>query len=109
VYDIAVRMVFHPQDAEEVTQEGFVKAVTHLGTFRGGSAFRTWLYCITANHALNMKRRSGDPFTPSPPPPPPSTARPTSTCPTRTPPTSLSPPIPRRAAGSRPAGAGDPG
>ncbi len=60
VYNIAIRMVFHPQDAEEVTQEVLVKAVTRLSTFRGDSRFRTWLYRITANHVLNMKRRGGE-------------------------------------------------
>lgn len=60
VYNIAVRMVFHPQDAEEVTQEVLVKAVTRLSTFQGDSHFRTWLYRITANHVLNMKRRGGE-------------------------------------------------
>ncbi|HMO10908.1 MAG TPA: RNA polymerase sigma factor [Actinotalea sp.] len=60
VYNIAVRMVFHPQDAEEVTQEVLIKAVTRLSTFRGDSQFRTWLYRITANHVLNMKRRGAE-------------------------------------------------
>src|SRR6187399_1676166 len=60
VYNIAVRMVFHPQDAEEVTQEVLIKAVTRLSTFRGDSAFRTWLYRITANHVLNMNRRGAE-------------------------------------------------
>ncbi|MDY3561776.1 RNA polymerase sigma factor [Gemmata sp. JC673] len=60
VYNIAVRMVFRPQDAEEVTQEVLVKAVTRLSTFQGGSRFRTWLYRIAANHVLNMKRRGGE-------------------------------------------------
>jgi RNA polymerase sigma factor (sigma-70 family) len=60
VYNIAVRMVFHPQDAEEVTQEVLIKAVTRLSTFHGQSKFRTWLYRITANHVLNMKRRGGE-------------------------------------------------
>lgn len=60
VYNIAVRMVFHPQDAEEVTQEVLIKAVTRLSTFRGDSKFRTWLYRIAANHVLNMKRRGGE-------------------------------------------------
>jgi RNA polymerase sigma factor (sigma-70 family) len=53
-------MVFHQQDAEEVTQEVFIKAVTRLSTFRGDSAFRTWLYRIAANHVLNMQRRGGE-------------------------------------------------
>jgi RNA polymerase sigma factor (sigma-70 family) len=57
VYNIAVRMVFRPQDAEEVTQEVLVKIITKLSTFKGECAFRTWLYRIAANHVLNMKRR----------------------------------------------------
>jgi RNA polymerase sigma factor (sigma-70 family) len=60
IYNIALRMVFHSQDAEEVTQEVLVKAITRLSTFQGKSQFRTWLYRITANHVLNMKRRGGE-------------------------------------------------
>lgn len=60
IYNIAVRMVFHAQDAEEVTQEVLVKVITRLSTFQGESQFRTWLYRITANHVLNMKRRGGE-------------------------------------------------
>src|SRR3954452_16494788 len=60
IYNIAVRMVFQPQDAEEVTQEVLVKVITKLGTFKGESSFRTWLYRIAANHVLNMKRRSAE-------------------------------------------------
>lgn len=57
IYNIAIRMVFRPQDAEEVTQEVLIKVITKLSTFKGESAFRTWLYRIAANHVLNMKRR----------------------------------------------------
>ena len=60
IYNIAVRMVFHSQDAEEVTQEVLIKAITRLSTFQGECQFRTWLYRITANHVLNMKRRGGE-------------------------------------------------
>ncbi|HSZ56676.1 MAG TPA: RNA polymerase sigma factor [Tepidisphaeraceae bacterium] len=60
IYNIALRMVFQPQDAEEVTQEVLIKALTRLSTFQGDSQFRTWLYRITANHVLNMKRRGGE-------------------------------------------------
>ena len=60
IYNIAIRMVFHPHDAEEVTQEVLIKAITRLSTFNGESKFRTWLYRITANHVLNMKRRGGE-------------------------------------------------
>jgi RNA polymerase sigma factor (sigma-70 family) len=60
IYNIAIRMVFHLQDAEEVTQEVLVKVITKLSTFKGDSKFRTWLYRIAANHVLNMKRRSAE-------------------------------------------------
>jgi RNA polymerase sigma factor (sigma-70 family) len=60
IYNIAIRMVFQPHDAEEVTQEVLVKVITKLSTFKGESKFRTWLYRIVANHVLNMKRGSAE-------------------------------------------------
>jgi RNA polymerase sigma factor (sigma-70 family) len=56
IYNIAVRMLFHPQDAEDATQEILVKVLTRLASFEGRSSFRTWLYRIVVNHVLNMKR-----------------------------------------------------
>src|SRR6201981_2192849 len=56
IYNIAVRMLHHPQDAEDVTQEILIKVLTRLSSFEGRSSFRTWLYRIVVNHVLNMKR-----------------------------------------------------
>src|SRR5438128_7773330 len=56
IYNIAMRMLFHPQDAEDATQEILVKVLTRLASFEGRSSFRTWLYRIVVNHLLNMKR-----------------------------------------------------
>src|SRR5262249_11263396 len=56
IYNIAVRMLYHPHDAEDATQEILIKAVTQLSSFEGRSSFRTWLYRIVVNHVLNMKR-----------------------------------------------------
>jgi len=56
IYNIAVRMLYHPHDAEDATQEILLKAVTRLSSFEGRSNFRTWLYRIVVNHVLNMKR-----------------------------------------------------
>jgi RNA polymerase sigma factor (sigma-70 family) len=56
IYAIAVRMVWDPGDAEDVTQEILVKIVTGLSSFRGASAFRTWAYRIALNHVLNWRR-----------------------------------------------------
>jgi RNA polymerase sigma factor (sigma-70 family) len=56
IYNIALRMVFLPQDAEDATQEILIKLVTKLSTFRGESQFRTWLYRLVVNHLLNLRR-----------------------------------------------------
>jgi len=56
IYNIAVRMLYHPQDAEDATQEILVKVVTRLSSFEGRSSFRTWLYRVVFNHLLNVKR-----------------------------------------------------
>jgi RNA polymerase sigma factor (sigma-70 family) len=56
IYNIAIRMLHHPQDAEDATQEILLKAVTRLSSFEDRSSFRTWLYRIVVNHVLNMKR-----------------------------------------------------
>src|SRR3954470_21272960 len=56
IYNIVLRMVYHPHDAEDITQEILIKVVTKLSTFERRSSFRTWLYRIAVNHVLNMKR-----------------------------------------------------
>jgi RNA polymerase sigma factor (sigma-70 family) len=61
IYNIAVRMLAHPQDAEDATQEVLIKALTRLSSFEGRSGFRTWLYRIVVNHVLNAKRGRREP------------------------------------------------
>jgi RNA polymerase sigma factor (sigma-70 family) len=56
IYNIVLRMVYHPYDAEDATQEVLIKLLTKLSTFEARSSFRTWLYRIVVNHVLNMKR-----------------------------------------------------
>jgi len=46
-------------DAEDVTQEAFIKAYRHLDRFRVQSAFRPWLLTIVANEARNGRRSAG--------------------------------------------------
>jgi RNA polymerase sigma factor (sigma-70 family) len=60
IYNVVLRMVYYPQDAEDVTQEVLIKVLTKLSTFSARSSFRTWLYRIALNHVLNMKRRRGE-------------------------------------------------
>jgi RNA polymerase sigma factor (sigma-70 family) len=56
IYNLALRMVHHPDDAKDATQEVLIKLLTRLSTFEGRSSLRTWLYRIATNHLLNMKR-----------------------------------------------------
>jgi len=56
IYNLVLRMVYHPQDAEDATQEVLIKLLTKLSTFQGKSSVRTWLYRIVTNHVLNMRR-----------------------------------------------------
>ncbi len=46
VFNLALRMAWRRDVAEDATQEILIKAVTKLSTFAGNSAFRTWLYRI---------------------------------------------------------------
>ena len=62
IYNIALRMIYDPHDAEDITQEILIKLVTKLSTFEGRSRFRTWLYRLVVNHVLNMKRTRAEEF-----------------------------------------------
>jgi RNA polymerase sigma factor (sigma-70 family) len=58
VYNLALKMVGNVQDAEDVTQEVFIKVITALSKFKGNSKFTTWLYRITVNHFINSKKQN---------------------------------------------------
>lgn len=60
IYNIALRMTFYPQDAEDITQEVLIKIITKLSSFRFESSFRTWAYRICVNQVLNMKKTLGE-------------------------------------------------
>ncbi len=56
IFNLALRMVWRREVAEDATQEILLKAVTHLGGFEGRSKFSTWLYRIAVNHLLNVRK-----------------------------------------------------
>jgi RNA polymerase sigma factor (sigma-70 family) len=56
VYRLALRMLWHPEDAEDATQEALIRILTRLGSYRGEAAFRTWAYRVAANHILNWRQ-----------------------------------------------------
>jgi RNA polymerase sigma-70 factor (ECF subfamily) len=55
-FRLAFRMTGNEQDAEDVVQEGLLKAYRHLGRFETRADFGTWLYRIVANCAVDMIR-----------------------------------------------------
>jgi RNA polymerase sigma-70 factor (ECF subfamily) len=57
IYRLGLRMLGNPQDAEDVLQNTFLSALTHLSEFEGRSSLQTWLYRIAANEALMLIRR----------------------------------------------------
>ena|SRR5438309_1360145 len=56
VYRLALRMLWHPQDAEDATQEALIRIMTRVSSYRGEAAFRTWAYRVAANHILNWRQ-----------------------------------------------------
>lgn len=58
VFVTIVRIIDKPEDAEELTQDVFMKAFENLSSFNGKSTFATWLYRIAYNTAISAARRS---------------------------------------------------
>ena len=58
IYNVALKFVLSPYDAEDITQEVLIKVITNLANFKGDSNFRTWLYRITLNHFLKLKKNN---------------------------------------------------
>ena len=56
VYGLALRLTSDPVAARELLQDVFVRAWERLGTFRGESAFGSWLHRLTVNLAITARR-----------------------------------------------------
>ena len=60
LYNLSLRMLYHPADAEDATQEILIKIITHLGAFRGEGTFRSWAMKVAVNHLLTIRRRPSE-------------------------------------------------
>lgn len=56
VFNLSLRMLGTFPDAEDATQDILLKIITHLSSFKGDSAFSTWVFSIAANHLKNYKK-----------------------------------------------------
>jgi len=59
VYNLALRMTGSPEDAQDMSQEAFIKAYNSLSSFRGDSKFSVWVYRIVSNVCLDFLRSRG--------------------------------------------------
>jgi RNA polymerase sigma-70 factor (ECF subfamily) len=55
-YRVAYRRLGNEADALDAVQEGFIKALRHLGSLRQGASFKTWLLRIVMNVAIDLRR-----------------------------------------------------
>ena len=58
VYSVCLRMTGNMSEAEDLTQEIFIKLLGKAGSFRGESQFTSWLYRLTTNHVLMYFRQA---------------------------------------------------
>jgi len=56
VYNLAIRLLGDAGEASDVVQEVFLKVFRNIGSFRGHSTLKTWIYRITVNEAHNARR-----------------------------------------------------
>jgi RNA polymerase sigma-70 factor (ECF subfamily) len=59
VHALCLRMTANASEAEERVQDVFVRVWQQLGSFRGDSAFTTWLHRLTVNEVLQSRRSTG--------------------------------------------------
>jgi len=57
IFNLVFRMIGNRQDAEDVTQDVFVKAFRKIRSFGGRSSFATWIYSIAVNQSISERRR----------------------------------------------------
>ena len=62
VYNLSLKMLLFPEDAQDATQEILIKIITHLSTFKGNSAFTTWVYRVASNYLLAIKGKKSKEF-----------------------------------------------
>lgn len=62
VYSLILKVVRNREDAEELTQDVFMKVFKHLSSFKGDCSFSTWIYRIAYNTAISQARKTRHEF-----------------------------------------------
>ncbi len=56
IYGLCLRMLFHPMEAEDASQEILIKVITNLKSFRFEGSFRGWVFRIASNHLKRARK-----------------------------------------------------
>jgi RNA polymerase sigma-70 factor (ECF subfamily) len=64
VFNVALRMAGKVEEAEDLTQEIFLRVYRHLGRFNGSSTLKTWIYRVALNHCRSKLGRKRYPMQP---------------------------------------------
>jgi RNA polymerase sigma-70 factor, ECF subfamily len=59
IYNLSYRMLGRQEDARDATQDAFLSCFRHLGSFRGDSAFSTWIHRVAVNACYDLLRKRG--------------------------------------------------
>lgn len=62
VYNLSLKMLLFPEDAEDATQEILIKIITRLSTFNHKSQFKTWVYRVATNYLITYKGKKSKDF-----------------------------------------------
>ena len=62
IYNLSLKMLLFPEDAEDASQEILVRLMTRLSTFKGQSQFTTWAYRVATNYLLTAKGKKSKEF-----------------------------------------------
>jgi RNA polymerase sigma factor (sigma-70 family) len=62
IYNLSLRMLLFTEDAEDASQEILVRIITRLHSFKGESAFETWVYKVASNYLLTLKSGNTEKF-----------------------------------------------
>ena len=56
VYNLAIRMLWHPEKAKDAAQEILIKVITNLSSYKHQSSLKTWVYRLAVNSLINYKK-----------------------------------------------------
>ncbi|MEO1213982.1 MAG: RNA polymerase sigma factor [Bacteroidota bacterium] len=62
VYNLSLKMLLFPEDAEDASQEILIRILTRLSTFKSESSFKTWVYRVASNYLISYKGKFSQSF-----------------------------------------------